>query len=132
LWALEEYLKDDYLVISMDFQGITTEEYREETTFTAAFMRMFIEALEEGKASMEKTRSLIEILKNIEQGLLSEMFHIMSKVCKMSEKPVVLMIDEVDSASNNQVFIDFLGLLRHYYMKRRRKPIFHSVRLKNP
>lgn len=32
--------------------------------------------------------------------------------CKSSPKPVVLMIDEVDSASNNQAFLDFLAQLR--------------------
>lgn len=37
------------------------------------------------------------------------------------------MIDEVDNASNNQVFIDFLAQLRKYYLARDRRPIFHSV-----
>ena len=37
------------------------------------------------------------------------------------------MIDEVDSASNNQVFIDFLSQLRGYYLNRENNPIFHSV-----
>lgn len=58
---------------------------------------------------------------------LSELFECLSVLCEMSSRPVVLMIDEVDSASNNQVFIDFLGQLRSYYLKRDRIPIFHSV-----
>ena len=37
------------------------------------------------------------------------------------------MIDEVDSASNNQVFLDFLAQLRGYYINRDRKPTFWSV-----
>ena len=36
------------------------------------------------------------------------MFTRFSQICGMSKQPVILMIDEVDSASNNQVFIDFL------------------------
>lgn len=48
-------------------------------------------------------------------------------MCKNSPRPVVLMIDEVDSASNNQVFIDFLALLRAYYLKREERAAFHSV-----
>lgn len=39
----------------------------------------------------------------------------------------MLMIDEVDSAGNYQVFLDFLALLRGYYLDRDNKPIFHSV-----
>ncbi|MCI8692942.1 MAG: hypothetical protein HFH91_09430, partial [Lachnospiraceae bacterium] len=35
--------------------------------------------------------------------------------------------DEVDSASNNQVFLDFLALLRGYYLQREDFPTFHSV-----
>jgi hypothetical protein len=31
------------------------------------------------------------------------------KMCWLSRKKVVLIIDEVDSATNNQVFIDFLA-----------------------
>lgn len=127
LWALERYLKEDYLVVSMDFQGITTEEFRNESTFAKAFMRMFIEAVEESEAPEKEAKLIVEFWENSEQKLLSEMFHALSKICKMASKPIVLMIDEVDSASNNQVFIDFLALLRHYYIKREKKSIFHSV-----
>lgn len=37
------------------------------------------------------------------------------------------MIDEVDSAANNQVFLDFLAQLRGYYMQRENKATFQSV-----
>ena len=34
-------------------------------------------------------------------------------ICEAADRKIVLMIDEVDSAANNQVFIDFLAQLRH-------------------
>ena len=37
------------------------------------------------------------------------------------------MIDEVDQASNQELFLDFLGMLRDKYMKRRSRPTFQSV-----
>ncbi|WP_294784935.1 hypothetical protein [uncultured Eubacterium sp.] len=37
------------------------------------------------------------------------------------------MIDEVDSASNNQVFLDFLGQLRAQYINRFQQTAFKSV-----
>ena len=37
------------------------------------------------------------------------------------------MVDEVDSASNNQVFLDFLAQLRGYYIHRDKRPTFQSV-----
>jgi len=58
---------------------------------------------------------------------MGEMFQWLSKVCETAEKPVVLMIDEVDSASNYQVFLSFLALLRGYYLDRKNRPTFHSV-----
>jgi hypothetical protein len=51
----------------------------------------------------------------------------LSSWCGKSEKPIVLIIDEVDSATNNQVFLDFLSQLRGYYIKRDIKPTFQSV-----
>lgn len=37
------------------------------------------------------------------------------------------MIDEVDSATNNQVFLDFLAQMRGYYLNREEMPAFWSV-----
>lgn len=37
------------------------------------------------------------------------------------------MIDEADSATNNQVFLDFLALLRGYYIRREKMATFQSV-----
>ena len=49
-------------------------------------------------------------------------------MCLQSKKKIVLVIDEVDSASNNQVFLDFLSQLRAMYLKRNNGfPAFHSV-----
>ncbi len=52
---------------------------------------------------------------------------IRSRVCRAASRPIVPMIDEVDSASNNRVFIDFLAQLRAYYLKRRKKPIINGT-----
>lgn len=36
------------------------------------------------------------------------LFHTLSELCEKPERKIVLIIDEVDAASNNQVFVDFL------------------------
>lgn len=38
-----------------------------------------------------------------------------------------MIIDEVDSTTNNQVFLDFLAQLRSYYLAREDSPTFQSV-----
>ena len=48
-------------------------------------------------------------------------------ICIEIDKPVVLLIDEIDTASNNAVFIDFLGMLRGYYLRRNKITFFKSV-----
>ena len=42
-----------------------------------------------------------------------QMFEILSAFIGSLDKPVVLIIDEVDGAANNQVFLDFLAQLRN-------------------
>ena len=64
---------------------------------------------------------------NRDSNSLKDLFIRLSRMCRNSAQPIVLMIDEVDSASNNQVFIDFLAQLRSYYLARDEMPIFHSV-----
>lgn len=39
--------------------------------------------------------------------------------CKSCGKEVILMIDEVDKNSDNQIFLSFLGLLREKYLKQK-------------
>ena len=38
--------------------------------------------------------------------------------CYTSTKPLVLTIDEVDKSSDNQLFLNFLGMLRNKYLDR--------------
>lgn len=123
LRELAEYLKDDYIVLAMDFQMMSTVSFAREQTFTAAFLKYVKELLQED----ENLKEIYDSFRNQENISMDEMFRGLSKFCKMAEKPVVLMIDEVDSASNNQVFIDFLSQLRGYYLNRDNSPIFYSV-----
>lgn len=66
-----------------------------------------------------KTKPLLDFLANQKQGRLREMFHVLGSICQESQKPVVLMIDEIDSAGSHQVFIDFLAQLRARYLIKR-------------
>lgn len=127
LHALDEYLSNEYIVISLSFQGMGSASFQNEDVFVRAFIKEFIFAFPD---QYEKGSDIIPIKKMSEtkgKVTLAELFHLLSRLCAESEKPFVLMIDEIDTASNNQVFIDFLGLLRDYYMKREKRAVFHSV-----
>ena len=129
LRALEVYLKDNYIVLSLDFQQIGTADFADETTFTAAFSKKLLMECEniEAEDSGSLWETLSDFRNNHLKAGLDDLFECLSDICKNSFRPIVLMIDEVDSASNNQVFIDFLAQLRGYYLAREKKPIFHSV-----
>ncbi|GFI15283.1 hypothetical protein IMSAGC009_00440 [Lachnospiraceae bacterium] len=129
LRALEDYIKDEYIVLSLDFQGVETDKFVDAATFAHAFARELIEAAKLAELEDRNTLlgPLIQFAGGAEKDGIMELFVILSRMCREAAKPVVLMIDEVDSASNNQVFVDFLSILRKYYLNRDKSPIFHAV-----
>lgn len=122
--ALEKYLKDEYIVLSLDFQLMGAENFSDEKTFTHSFIDDISMAL---KNTEYPAASLLKSSSGNLNNSLKELFVALSSLCRNSPRPIVLMIDEVDSAGNNQVFIDFLAQLRGYYLKRDKMPVFHSV-----
>lgn len=134
LHALADYLSRDYLVISMDFQmQMSDAKFRNENSFSMAFARAFENSFritESGKRPeyQDALKAFTEERKEAgEQFELVELFQALSNLCAIVPKKLVLMIDEVDSATNNQVFLDFLAQLRGYYMNRNRFATFQSV-----
>ena len=130
LRALAKYLRDDYIVLAMDFQMMSTANFADEQTFVRAFIRYIEDLASDQKMTAgirdEDLQALIA-MRQEEQTTMDDMFRALSRIIRTSDKKIVLMIDEVDSASNNQVFIDFLAQLRGYYLRREDTPAFHSV-----
>lgn len=129
LRALAEYLRTEYTVVSMDFQGIGAGEFVDEAGFSLAFSQMFIEAFYDGTIEKDALEPLVEFADADADGnrSLRKLFVQLSRVCEAVPKPLVLLIDEVDSASNHQVFLDFLAMLRKSYLERKGKAAFYSV-----
>lgn len=126
LQALREYLKNDYVVVSLDFQMISSASFENEQKFVSAFSEELLESTEYmSDEIIEKLNSFVN--GTVRDVTLSMLFKCLSKWCGQLEKKSVLLIDEVDSASDNQVFLDFLAQIRGYYIKRRKVPTFQSV-----
>jgi len=123
LSLLEQVLKDEYIVISINFQGIGEESFESSESFCLSFMRLVRESLDLVNISDEYKEAWFN--KNV-NDFIELNLHI-KKMCK--DQKIVLMIDEVDSASNNRVFLEFLGMLRNKYLARenRKDYTFHSV-----
>lgn len=129
LEALRRYLKDDYTVLPLDFQQMGREDFADAVTFVQAFSKKLCKAFEHVQAKdKEKLQGMLsDFRNNSPDAKMGDLFECLGSLCKASLCPIVLMINEVDSASNNQVFIDFLSQLRSYYLKRDEIPTFHSV-----
>lgn len=128
LRALAKNLVRDYVVISLDFQLMSHKDFEEEGTFVKAFSEAVLrKAGAENAVPAEIRSELQNLIGNVQEAALARLFEILSSWCEISEKPIVLIIDEVDSASNNQVFLDFLSQLRGYYIDRDVTPAFQSV-----
>ena len=130
LKALEDYLKHDYIVVSLDFQDIGNDGFQNEHEFSRSFATLFTDAWYEQTETAD-----VQGLEKIADGksekiTLLQLFRQLRIICKDADRPVVMMIDEVDTATNNQVFLDFLAQLRSLYIKRRSNKnikTFHSV-----
>lgn len=133
LMALERFLQKDYDVVSMDFQTFGSEEFTTENKFALSFAKTFIKLYKRNKPVMsDRLKAALEELALAVSGrrddfTLMPLFESLSDICDASDKPIVLMIDEVDSATNNQVFLDFLAQLRAQYLKRFQLRTFQSV-----
>ena len=131
LLALKHVLIDEYNVVSLSFDGITHANFETEKTFVKALCRMLKNDQSIYEIMPQEIRRQIDeyIDRKEEQAALDEMFITIQKWCSLSAKPLVLFVDEVDSATNNQVFLDFLALLRKGYIARESSdtPAFQSV-----
>lgn len=129
LKALEKYLEKEYFVISLDFQMMSYTDFESEAVFVETFTQGLLDSLENKR---KVPGEILEQLKCFADGTaksirLAKLFHLLNHWCELSEKPLVLIIDEIDSATNNQVFLDFLSQLRGSYINRDRKKTFQSV-----
>jgi hypothetical protein len=124
-------LKTDYDVLNLDFQKISDASFKDEERFVQAFCR---QVLTRGKglpipdAVKDELREYIS--RKEDKAVFDELFSSLAEWCEVSAKPVVMIIDEVDTATNNQVFLDFLAQLRADYLEREDDPdekTFQSV-----
>ncbi len=117
---LAQKLQDEYYVLSLDFQAIGNASFATEEKFVKAFCRLLKKKAKKANIPNEIQELINEILaRKDELAVLDELFDVLTQWFDSSEKAVVLIIDEVDSASNNQVFLDFLAQLRLMYLERK-------------
>ncbi|MCD7954762.1 MAG: AAA-like domain-containing protein [Lachnospiraceae bacterium] len=126
LYLLERTLSEKYIVLSISFES--SEEYFVSQAHLAKGLRLDIGELLEDQSFSE------EIIRDWKRPFetefpMKELGGRITKLCDSSDRGIVLLIDEVDKCSENQVFLSFLGLLRSKYLERKKRKgnTFQSV-----
>ena len=89
LYALRNYLQEEYNVISISFQRISTVNYQNESAFSKVFLEEFVSAAKNLHLIFQNDKDILyEIRKRIEVECnlnLTEMFRLLSEVCAYSK-----------------------------------------------
>lgn len=114
---------EDYVVINGSFETFSDGIFQDETKFCQTFLRSLANELYNEDEQLKTT-----ITHNSEEVTnLKQLSTRITEIAQNYPRKIILLIDEVDQASNNLLFLKFLGVLRNKYIKRFRQPTFQSV-----
>jgi hypothetical protein len=106
LYALEKVLENEYVVALLSFEGVGEDSYDSESNFCKMFTTLIKEEISDDIEFEPIDKNPINFI---------ELSKYISILCK--NQKFVLLIDEVDNASDYKIFRDFLGMLRNKYIK---------------
>jgi Predicted AAA-ATPase/PD-(D/E)XK nuclease superfamily len=125
LYALAHALrqKGDYIALNMSFEAVGEDAYVSEMSFARKFLRLMT------KAARLEEKPLFSWISQHPPEIHSwdDLSDFISEMADRFPQKVVLLIDEVDQSSNNDIFIRFLAFLRNKFLARNAEPTFHSV-----
>ena len=132
LAALVTVLEKDYYVVSIDFQDYGDDTFETADSFCRDFSSDFCSIL--SQQCKDNESNLLSEIDQLEEDVQNDrkkirlftMFRALKRIWDAADKPIILMIDEVDSATNNQLFLDFLASLRSHYLKKEKDPNYKT------
>lgn len=115
LVALWKQLKEQYIVISTSFEGLGNDAFRSEDAFVKRFCTRVVNSL-----TLSGYGDELQELWNtgLEEENMDTLKARILTFCEQADREVLLFIDEVDKSSDNQMFLNFLGVLRELYLER--------------
>lgn len=127
---LVKYLSDKYTVFFISFEGLGESAFKSEESFCNTICELLYDTVHYGEVPKLEEKVKNTILEAADGDGIEDirgLSGLISEICNNAGKKVVLMIDEVDQASNYKVFLDFQGMLRSKFLKRATRPTFQSV-----
>jgi hypothetical protein len=124
LYSLADALRKlNYIVFNLSFEGIGDDAFQSESHFSQKMIRLFAKYKRHGGIRIEDWYQKV----GIEMNGFDHLSDAISDLVDLTTHRIVLLIDEVDQSSNNEVFIKFLAMLRHKFLSRDEVATFHSV-----
>ena len=123
LSRLHKTLPEEYICARISFEGLGATQFDSDENFCKSFVDSVCRALRFSSASKEYREKWAS-------GNVTNFDTLSEHITNMCEdEKVVLMIDEVDKTSHNQVFLGFIGMLREKFLLRQEGMdyTFHSV-----
>ena len=117
-------LSDKYLIIDTSFEGVGDTVFKSE----ASFVQLIVSLMKDALKYVDPPQT--SVLDESTPTTMKELSKVIVQFCQSVHKPVLLMIDEVDKSSDNQLFLNFIGMLRELYLMRDKQGMnytFHSV-----
>ena len=125
LQMIRRRLSDKYLIIKTSFEGLGDESFKSIPVFVNTFCSLMTNFLQ----NIGEEQNVWKFFDHKDLTSFEELSKVITCFCESSPKPVVLLIDEVDKSSDNQMFLNFIGILRNKYLERNEGlgNTFHSV-----
>jgi hypothetical protein len=125
LYSIAAFLhaQKKYIVFNTSFEGVSDNSFQNETMFVPIFIKLLSRSIRHDDPELSK--QLLDLAPSVRN--FDELGEFITNFTETSNKKVVLLIDEVDKSSNNQLFINFLALLRQKYLSQDIEKTFHSV-----
>ena len=114
LQMIRRRLSDKYLIIKTSFEGLGDESFKSIPEFVNTFCSLMTNFLQ----NIGEEQNVWKFFDHKDLTSFEELSKVITCFCETSPKPVVLLIDEVDKSSDNQKFLNFIGMLRNKYLER--------------
>ncbi|NIM12178.1 MAG: AAA family ATPase, partial [Candidatus Aminicenantes bacterium] len=124
LESIEKRLStSDYFVLFTTFESMSEVDFLNEKNFIREFLRQLNKIFKRNNY-----QQLVDFTgRHHDIETFEQLDDFITGMVELIGKPTVLQIDEVDKSSDNQLFLNFLGLLRSKYLSRHKYSTFHSV-----
>ncbi len=116
MWRLTDYLnqQEEYLAFACSFEGVGDAPFAGEQAFCPFFVRNL------GQTLRVTNPDVADFFRQASQQIhgFDDLSEWISQYVADTRKQIVVLIDEVDQSSSNQIFLHFLAMLRQKYLLR--------------